>query len=76
MFHFHTIDFKSSELSKPFELPPLIILIVNNKSPIYCRMIYKANLHLLVYQSYTDIFSVFYHTLVISSPPLFLFDKI
>ena len=57
MCHFHTNDFKSSEFSKHFELPPLNILIGNSKSPICCRMAYEVNLYLFVYQSYTDIFS-------------------
>ena len=44
---------------------PRSIFISYSKSPICCRV--TANLYFLVYQSYTDIFSVLYHTLIISS---------
>ena len=76
MCHFPTIDFKSSELQKPFELPPLNILIGNSKSPICCRMAYKANLYLLGYQSYTDIFFRFLsYPYYITPPPPFYLPK-
>ena len=71
MCHFHTIDFKSSELSKPFELPPLDILIGNSKSPICRRIAYIANVYLLVYKSYTDIFPFSIIPLLYHSPHLF-----